>query len=109
VATTTLTLTMLAHAYPSVIKHQAKEQGERGSYGPDEELIPMTTPEVRRLFTHLVDGKLTGLIPSCPSRGGDDATRPETNNAARNPAYQIWGRSTNRANITANEHSEWRR
>ncbi len=25
-----------------------------GSYGPDEELIPMTVPEVRRLLTRLV-------------------------------------------------------
>ena len=28
--------------------------GKGGCYGPDEELIPMTVPEVRRLLTRLV-------------------------------------------------------
>ena len=56
-----ITLAMLAHAYLSVIKHQAMEQGEKGGYyGPNEELIPMTVPEVRRLLTPpCMDGQPT--------------------------------------------------
>ena len=50
-----ITLAMLAQAYLTVIRHQATEQGEKkGHYGPDEELIPLTVPEVRRLLTRLV-------------------------------------------------------
>ena len=50
-----ITLSMLAHAYLSVIRQQAMEQGEkRATYGPDEGLIPITAPEVRRLLTRLI-------------------------------------------------------
>ena len=49
-----ITLAMLAQAYLSVIKHQAMERRKGGCYGPDEELIPITAPEVRRLLTRLV-------------------------------------------------------
>ena len=50
-----ITLAMLARAYLTVIRNQAAEQGEKGGhYGPNEELIPMTVPEVRRLLTRLV-------------------------------------------------------
>ena len=46
---------MLAHAYLTVIRHQVDGTGRKGGcYGPDEELIPVTVPEVRRLLTRLV-------------------------------------------------------
>ena len=46
-----ITLAMMAHAYLTVIRHRALEHGKRGHYGLDEELIPTTGPEVRRLLT----------------------------------------------------------
>ena len=50
-----ITLAMLAQAYLSVVRHQAMEQGEKGATTVrDEELIPLTVPEVRRLLTRLV-------------------------------------------------------
>ena len=39
------------------VSNQASSDGTRrkgGCYGPDEELIPITAPEVRRLLTRLV-------------------------------------------------------
>ena len=49
-------LAMLAQAYLAVIRHQATDMtGRKGGYfGLDEELIPLTVPEVRRLLTRLV-------------------------------------------------------
>ena len=50
-----ITLAMLAHAYLTVIRYHSTEQGEKGGHcGLDEELIPVTVPEVRRLLTRLV-------------------------------------------------------
>ena len=51
-----ITLAMLAQAYPSVIKHQAMEPGEKGAatVPMKSPLIPITAPEVRRLLTRLV-------------------------------------------------------
>ena len=50
-----ITLAMPAHAYLTVIRNQAMEGGRKGGrYGPDEELIPVAVPEVRRLLTRLV-------------------------------------------------------
>ena len=50
-----ITLAMLAHAYLTVIRYQAMEQREKGGrYALDEELIPITVPEVRRLLTRLI-------------------------------------------------------
>ena len=62
-----ITLSRLAHAYLTVIRNQAAEQGEKGATtAPDEELIPVTVPEVRRLLTRLVwtENKLPDLILS---------------------------------------------
>ena len=39
------------------VRDQASGDGTRGKggrYGPDEQLIPMTEPEVRRLLTRLI-------------------------------------------------------
>ena len=70
-----ITLAMLAQPYLTVIRHQ------------DEELIPVTVPEVRRLLTRLVwrenqppDFVLYWL-------GGDGATKPEPNDANTNVVY----------------------
>ena len=50
-----ITLAMLAHAYLSVNQASGNGTGRKGGcYGPDEQLIPMTVPEVRRLLTRLV-------------------------------------------------------
>ena len=49
-----ITLAMLAQAYLSVIKHHDGTRRKGGCYGPDEALIPITAPEVRRLLTRLV-------------------------------------------------------
>ena len=67
-----------------------------GHYGPDEELIPLTVPEVRRLLTRLVWTELKCLNSSCPGRGGDGATKPGPGNATTNAACLICGCSTNR-------------
>ena len=50
-----ITLAMLAQAYLAVIRHSGDGTGRKGGcYGPDEALIPLTVPEVRRLLTRLV-------------------------------------------------------
>ena len=50
-----ITLSMLAQAYLAVIPASGDGAGRKGGYyGPDEELIPLTVPEVRRLPTRLV-------------------------------------------------------
>ena len=47
-------LSMLAQAYLSVIQHQGGATRRQGScYGLDEDLTPLTGPEVRRLLTCL--------------------------------------------------------
>ncbi len=70
-----ITLAILAHAYLTVIKNQVAEQGERGHYGPDEELIPMTVPGVRRLLTRLVWTNSQPPEFILIGRGGDAATK----------------------------------
>ena len=60
-----------------------------GRYGPDEELIPVTVPEVRRLLTDWYGGKTSRLTPSFTGRGGDGATKPEPGDATTNAACLI--------------------
>ena len=50
-----ITLAMLAQVYLTVNRYQGGGAGGKGGrHGQDEELIPLTTPEVRRLLTRLV-------------------------------------------------------
>ena len=88
-----ITLAMLARP---IVSNQASSwnQGKGGCYGPDEELIPITAPEVRRLLTRLVWTE-NQLPESCPGRGGDGATKPEPH-AITNAACQICDCSTKR-------------
>ena len=95
-----ITLAMLAHAYLTVIKYQAIEPGEKGGhYGPDEELIPMTVSEVRRL--------LARLISSYTGRGGAVATKPEPINATTNTACHICDCSTREQQCQNGYSNRW--
>ena len=80
------------------VSNQASSDGTRrkgGCYGPDEELIPITAPEVRRLLTRLVwtENQLPDFILSLVVVG-DGATKPEPANAITNAACQICDCST---------------